>query len=219
MPERLVPINTNHPKLRSLGICHRIEIEHPLLVRESISTKLIAAADQLPNHLQLQIDSAYRSRETQEKIFKAREKQLGKKKTSKLVFDPQKGVPPHSTGGAVDVTLTNKHGIEINLSAPFPKYYQEPQLRSKNISPEAQQLRLLLHNVMTAQEFAPHPNEFWHFSYGDQMWANHYHKNPLFSEVPKNNVPTYHSSIIHLVKLCKIIQMQMIKLGLRKRNY
>ena len=31
--------------------------------------------------------------------------------------------------------------------------------------------RNLLRKIMTKFGFAQHPNEWWHFSYGDQLWA------------------------------------------------
>ena len=33
------------------------------------------------------------------------------------------------------------------------------------------QRRQLLASVMEAAGFAQHPNEWWHFSHGDQLWA------------------------------------------------
>ena len=36
---------------------------------------------------------------------------------------------------------------------------------------EARANRRLLHWVMTQAGFAGHPDEWWHFSYGDQLWA------------------------------------------------
>ena len=36
--------------------------------------------------------------------------------------------------------------------------------------------RCLLHRVMTQAGFVRHPNEWWHFSFGDQLWAWTVHK-------------------------------------------
>jgi D-alanyl-D-alanine dipeptidase len=36
---------------------------------------------------------------------------------------------------------------------------------------EAQANRRLLHWLMTEEGFAGHPEEWWHFSWGDQLWA------------------------------------------------
>ncbi len=36
---------------------------------------------------------------------------------------------------------------------------------------EARANRRLLHWIMTDAGFIGHPDEWWHFSYGDQLWA------------------------------------------------
>jgi D-alanyl-D-alanine dipeptidase len=36
---------------------------------------------------------------------------------------------------------------------------------------EARANRRLLHWLMIEEGFAGHPDEWWHFSWGDQMWA------------------------------------------------
>jgi D-alanyl-D-alanine dipeptidase len=36
---------------------------------------------------------------------------------------------------------------------------------------EARANRRLLHWVMAEEGFAGHPDEWWHFSFGDQLWA------------------------------------------------
>ena len=100
-----------------------------------------------------------------------------------LVYNPGKGIPPHSTGGAIDVSLLDKDGKEINLSEPFKKFYAEPQLVSDKISRKAQELRHLLNKAMLNEGFAPNPKEYWHFSYGDEMWANYYSNQVYFREI------------------------------------
>lgn len=84
--------------------------------------------------------------------------------------------PPHSTGAAIDVTLQDDRGQEVNMGSDidevsprsFPDYFRT------NDEPEMQQFhanRELLYAVMTHSGFQRHPNEWWHFSLGDQMWA------------------------------------------------
>ena len=84
--------------------------------------------------------------------------------------------PPHSTGGAIDLTIVDSSGNLIDMGCDIdsmdvsarPDYY-------KNIySEEAitwNLRRILLQKVMLKFEFVQHPNEWWHFSYGDQLWA------------------------------------------------
>lgn len=84
--------------------------------------------------------------------------------------------PPHSTGAAIDVTLVDENGKTVNMGSAIDEIsllsYPDYFANSKN--PQEQQYhahRLLLSNVMRSAGFLQHPNEWWHFSLGDQMWA------------------------------------------------
>jgi D-alanyl-D-alanine dipeptidase len=86
---------------------------------------------------------------------------------------------PHSTGGAVDLTL-------IFLSTRQPLFmgsmfddvtemawtdffeHDDPKSMSDE---EARANRRLLYWAMTEAGFANNPTEWWHYSWGDQMWA------------------------------------------------
>ena len=84
--------------------------------------------------------------------------------------------PPHSTGAAVDVTLVDEHGKIINMGSPIdelshrslPNYYA---LDDDSKSRYYHANRKLLHSVMEKAGFCRNPREWWHFSFGDQMWA------------------------------------------------
>ncbi|MBC6424580.1 MAG: D-alanyl-D-alanine dipeptidase [Hormoscilla sp. SP12CHS1] len=84
--------------------------------------------------------------------------------------------PPHSTGAAVDVTLVDEANRTVNMGSPIdevsPRSY--PEHFAKSADPVEQQYdrhRQLLWEIMIAAGFERHPNEWWHFSLGDQMWA------------------------------------------------
>ena len=80
--------------------------------------------------------------------------------------------PPHSTGAALDLTLVDASGLEVNMGSPIdensdrsnPDYFAERNA-------EAHANRQLLLQVMSAAGFLRHPFEWWHFSWGDQLWA------------------------------------------------
>jgi D-alanyl-D-alanine dipeptidase len=84
--------------------------------------------------------------------------------------------PPHSTGAAVDVTLVDQTGKivdfggEIDEISPrsFPNYYAKSPLK---IEKEYHNNRELLRQIMEDNGLIRHPQEWWHFSLGDQMWA------------------------------------------------
>ena len=84
--------------------------------------------------------------------------------------------PPHSTGAAVDLTLSSSDGTPLAMGGEIDAIgaVSEPQHYSGREDPEARrwhQRRQLLAEVMGAAGFAQHPNEWWHYSFGDQLWA------------------------------------------------
>lgn len=86
----------------------------------------------------------------------------------------QKRIPPHSTGGAVDLTLVDSEENELDMGTVFdffgPEaaalYYEENE-----ISEKVRSNRQLLRELMIAGGFAMDDDEWWHFDYGDQLWA------------------------------------------------
>jgi zinc D-Ala-D-Ala dipeptidase len=84
--------------------------------------------------------------------------------------------PPHSTGAAIDVTLVDATGTVVDMGSMIdeisPRSY--PDYFADCIEPGAamyQAHRQILQDCMNAAEFKRHPREWWHFSYGDQVWA------------------------------------------------
>ncbi|MEL6326146.1 MAG: M15 family metallopeptidase [Cyanobacteria bacterium J06626_23] len=84
--------------------------------------------------------------------------------------------PPHSTGAVIDLTLVDDQEQPIDMGSPideisdrsYPNHFQHSS------HPGAQtyhQNRSTLAQVMATAGFRQHPNEWWHFSLGDQLWA------------------------------------------------
>jgi D-alanyl-D-alanine dipeptidase len=80
----------------------------------------------------------------------------------------------------VDLTLRWKGGEQIWMGSLFDDVTalahrdRFENLDAQNFSfsdQEAQANRRLLHWLMAEEGFAGHPDEWWHFSWGDQMWA------------------------------------------------
>lgn len=87
---------------------------------------------------------------------------------------------PHATGGAVDLTLRWQGGEALWMGSLFDDVTalahrdRFEDLAPENFSfsdQEARANRRLLHWLMVEEGFAAHPDEWWHFSWGDQMWA------------------------------------------------
>ena len=84
--------------------------------------------------------------------------------------------PPHSTGAAVDLTLSSSDGTPLAMGGEIDAIgaVSEPQHYAGREESDARcwhQRRQLLAGVMEAAGFAQHPNEWWHYSFGDQLWA------------------------------------------------
>lgn len=91
--------------------------------------------------------------------------------------------PPHSTGAAVDLTLAVADA-PLDMGSPIdalgavsePDYFQAQASGRADCSERRQALewhrrRTVLREAMQRAGFAQHPNEWWHFSWGDQLWA------------------------------------------------
>ena len=86
---------------------------------------------------------------------------------------------PHSTGGAVDLTLRfldtgqpiYMGGIFDDLTENAHTDWFERTDASSMSDHIARTNRRLLYNVMSSVGFANNPTEWWHYSFGDQMWA------------------------------------------------
>ncbi|MBE9136649.1 D-alanyl-D-alanine dipeptidase [Nodosilinea sp. LEGE 07088] len=84
--------------------------------------------------------------------------------------------PPHSTGAALDVTLMDDTGAVVDMGSPIdevsprshPDHFAD---RPDPAQQDYQAHRTLLNQVMVAAGFRRHPQEWWHFSLGDQLWA------------------------------------------------
>lgn len=86
---------------------------------------------------------------------------------------------PHSTGGAVDLTIRWRDGEPLWMGSLFDD--ASPLAHTARFETimgefsfsdeEARANRRLLYWLMKDAGFAANPTEWWHFSHGDQMWA------------------------------------------------
>jgi D-alanyl-D-alanine dipeptidase len=86
---------------------------------------------------------------------------------------------PHSTGGAADLTLvfsetrqplfTGGMFDDVTESA-WTDWFENAEPKSMS-DEEARANRRLLYWTMSEAGFANNPTEWWHYSWGDQMWA------------------------------------------------
>lgn len=108
-----------------------------------------------PLGLRLKILDAFRPVEAQYKLW-------SHVPDERYVANPEKG-SPHSRGVAVDLTLVNDQGIELDMGTPFDDFTDLSHHRNQEVSTEAQKNRLLLLGIMTAAGWDFYSCEWWHY--------------------------------------------------------
>jgi D-alanyl-D-alanine dipeptidase len=88
------------------------------------------------------------------------------------VADPKKG-SIHNRGGAVDLTLIDKDGKELDMGTKFDFFGEEASHNYKNLSEEVLKNRILLKKIMLENGFKSFDSEWWHYnlkeSYKDKL--------------------------------------------------
>lgn len=179
-PSPLIPNNTDYTKMRT-----------------TVYEKLLQAQAILPNGLKFCLYEAYRSYDLQERIFQERYDELCKlhpHKTHEEIFiettkfaspninlDGSRNVPPHATGGAVDVYLLDHQGDVVDMGIHLDDTYQDFEgiyckTDSQEISEAAKSYRKIMGDALSTVGFVNYPTEYWHWSYGDRYWAYWSHK-------------------------------------------
>jgi hypothetical protein len=78
-------------------------------------------------------------------------------------------------GAAVDLTLVDSRGAELDLGTPIDATPEQSGGRcyfaAEGISAEARANRDLLARVLGREGLVNYPTEWWHYSYGDRYWA------------------------------------------------
>ena len=71
--------------------------------------------------------------------------------------------PRHNNGMAVDVTLVDRNGKELEMPSEFDDFTDKARFSSKDMSKEARKNVDYLHRIMGDFGFKSHDEEWWHF--------------------------------------------------------
>jgi D-alanyl-D-alanine dipeptidase len=88
----------------------------------------------------------------------------------RYVADPKKG-SRHNRGCAVDITLVDKDGKELNMGTEFDNFTERAHRTCKDFSDEVLKNRQLLEDVMRKHGFTGLQTEWWHYDYNG--WQAH----------------------------------------------
>ena len=161
------------------------------LLRSGVAARLEQAQQYLPAGLRLRVYEGYRHPKIQQMLFDAqwRRMQIAHPTQSAAwcyvqaaqlasplrTFAGEPIIPPHSTGGAVDIDIVDAAGQPLDFGMALSDWGEvSPELcatQYAGLTDVAARNRRLLLEVMTAAGLVNYPREWWHFSYGDRYWA------------------------------------------------
>ncbi len=108
-----------------------------------------------PHGLRLKLFDAYRPTEAQWKMW-------AHTPDPNFLADPRRG-SPHSRGAAVDITLVDRNGQELDMGTAFDAFQPQSYHAATDISLVAQRNRFFLLGLMTAAGWDFYRNEWWHY--------------------------------------------------------
>ncbi len=143
--------NFLHDTLYSANIC---------LLRRAVAERLVKVHWLLQAEgLGLKIWDGYRPLSVQKKMWE-------KIPDPRYVADPARG-SNHNRGAAVDVTLVDRSGNELEMPTKFDDFSIAASSDYPHVSESARKNRTRLHQAMRSQGFQPTPSEWWHFNAHD----------------------------------------------------
>lgn len=184
-----------------------------LYVRESVFDKLIEVSKYLPRGYKLCIFDAWRPLAVQMEMFERLYKKIQKEnptynegqlieEVTKVISSPSTNTKHpyiHSTGGAVDVSISNDSGHKLDMGTDYAFFseisatnYFEQFLRNKNVRNN----RRFLYDLMTSVGFTNSPAEWWHYDYGNFNWAYYKKENVIYQGLfNKTDIVNIHKDI------------------------
>lgn len=201
--EKLIPINNSnkinvkpiwkYPINNSDEDLYLDYLEHnpkynQIFVRSSLHKQLKLASGLLPSNYILIIREGHRPYQVQKKLLhKLMLNYLAKNNNSSeeeaiefartYVSDPSIILPPHSCGAAVDIDIFDvKTNKLLDFGSPVNTESKISFLHSENITKVQKDNRMMLLEIMLSSNFASTYTEWWHYSYGDTIWAWFYEK-------------------------------------------
>jgi len=175
--EKLVDVRQECPEILIHPLLGKTDTKP--LVRKTIARMLNSANSFLPDGIVLMLRDAYRSADTQRRIYSSFIKKFKKEnplwsearlkeETNKFAADPKGLIPGgHTTGAAVDVTLAYAKNKKRLAMKTTKLNYQEQTRLDSMVPRHIRKNRKLLYDATIKAGFVNYPNEWWHYSYGD----------------------------------------------------
>jgi D-alanyl-D-alanine dipeptidase len=174
------------------------------LVRKTIAEKLDQVKNKLPQGVFLKILDGYRSLERQKQAWDNKWNVIKSENPNwtdeqidaqaRLIIARPSGITNHVCGGAVDVALVDSLGNTLDFGTGYGPVNAHNSERSKTpmfaggLTQEQISNRKMLRHAMTSIGFVYYPGEWWHYCYGDRMWAVYGGRTECFYGSIKHNL-------------------------------
>jgi len=193
--EKIISLTDFFPKIKVYSVYFKQGIPGALpdcYLRKGIAKRLQQAASLLPVDLHLVVLDGWRSYEVQLSLYKETEKNIAEKnpaisqeelslQVQRFVALPSQDINKpanHLTGGTVDLTIANKDGW-LDMGTDFDEFIDQAGTHwfAKNSQgtdkdEEIIKNRTLLLECMEKADFNNDPEEWWHYNYGNPVWAS-----------------------------------------------
>lgn len=170
-------------------------------VRKTVADMLLEATRLLPEGYRFKILDAWRPADVQKALYEAyycrlsadvknagkSEEELKKMAVQFVSYPSENPDTPfvHATGGAVDLTVVDSRGNELDMGTAFDDfsamahtaYFEEAD------DPQVRDNRRLLYHTMRAVGFTNYPAEWWHYDFGDRFWAAEENKDSIYQGI------------------------------------
>lgn len=152
-------------------------------VRTGVLERLRSASETLPDGVRFLVVEGHRSSTEQARRFALHEDRLRRsgitdpaelRRRASAFVSPVE-VAPHCAGAALDLTLADADGAELDMGGAVNGHRTGDEkycpLNASGLSVRARHNRDLLARAMGSAGFINYPTEWWHWSYGDRYWA------------------------------------------------
>lgn len=153
-------------------------------VRQGVLTRLLHAQSLLPTGVTLLFVEGFRPPTLQRRYFEEYSDELARahpdwqaaqlrEAASRFVSPPE--IAPHSAGAAVDVTLIDHLGRELDMGTRVNASPEESEgacyTDAPGLSDRARTNRATLGGALSVAGLINYGTEWWHWSFGDRYWA------------------------------------------------
>lgn len=175
------PLLTNIDEKDGIFFCDEYTQERR--IRYYVYNMLLRARQYLPAGYYFKIYEAYRPLASQKKLWESvvseQQKKYPHMKSDSEEFialcdvycaNPYRQGSGHQSGAAIDVTLCNQNGLEYDMGGCVRGFTPMSDF-DWPVDIVARRNRFILKESLQKVGFVNYPSEWWHYSFGDRLWA------------------------------------------------